>query len=121
MEEGRKNLEKAFTGDPFNLWFKNTLDLLDTFSEYRTVETPHFRLVLHESEADLLAPYMEPIAERAHAEMSRRYGTAPEGPIRVEVYPPPRRLLRAHRRPRGDRRARCQLRTRVGDGLASRP
>ena len=87
VEEGRKNLEKAFTGDPFNLWFKNTLDLLDTFSEYRTVETPHFRLVLHESEADLLAPYMEPIAERAHAEMSRRYGTAPEGPIRVEVYP----------------------------------
>ena len=85
--EGRANLEKAFTGDPFNLWFKNTLDLLDTFAEYRIVETPHFRLVLHESEADLLAPYMEPVAERAYAEMSRRYGYAPAEPIRVEVYP----------------------------------
>ncbi|MDE2980630.1 MAG: tetratricopeptide repeat protein [Gemmatimonadota bacterium] len=87
VDEGRANLETAFAGDPFNLWFKNTLDLLDTFPEYRIVETPHFRLVLHESEADLLAPYMEAVAERAYAEMSQRYGYAPEEPIRVEVYP----------------------------------
>lgn len=87
VDIGRTNLERAFAGDPFNLWFKNTLDLLDTFAEYRVVETPHFRLVLHESEADLLAPYMEAVAERAYAEMSERYSYAPEEPIRVEVYP----------------------------------
>ena len=87
VDEGRVLLERAFAGDPFNLWFKNTLDLLDTFAEYRTVETEHFRLVLHESEADLLAPYMEAVAERAYHDMAERYGTAPPGPIRVEVYP----------------------------------
>ncbi|MDE2872406.1 MAG: tetratricopeptide repeat protein [Gemmatimonadota bacterium] len=87
VEAGRANLETAFAGDPFNLWFKNTLDLLDTFSEYRTVETPNFRLVLHESEADLLGPYMEHVAERAWREMSARYGYAPAEPIRVEAYP----------------------------------
>ncbi len=87
VEEGRVSLETAFAGDPFNLWFKNTLDLLDTFTEYRTVETPNFHLVLHESEADLLLPYMEPLVERAYAEMSRRYGEAPRSRIRVEVYP----------------------------------
>ncbi len=87
VAEGGASLERAFAGDPFNLWFKNTLDLLDTFGEYRIVETPRFRLVLHESEADLLAPYMEPIAERAFAEMAARYGYAPSEPIRVEVYP----------------------------------
>lgn len=87
VDIGRTNLERAFAGDPFNLWFKNTLDLLDTFGEYRIVETPHFSLVLHESEADLLAPYMEAVAERAYAEMSQRYGYAPSEPIRVEVYP----------------------------------
>ncbi len=87
VDAGRANLERAFVGDPFNLWFKNTLDLLDTFAEYRIVETPNFELVLHESEADLLAPHVEEIAERAHAAMSQRYGTAPEGRIRVEVYP----------------------------------
>ncbi len=87
VKEGREHLERAFAGDPFNLWFKNTLDLLDTFSEYRVVRTEHFELVLHESEADLLAPYVEPVAERAFREMSRRYGYTPPGPIRVEVYP----------------------------------
>jgi len=87
VEAGRTNLEKAFTGDPFNLWFKNTLDLLDTFVDYRTIETPHFHLVLHKDEADLLGPYMEVIAERAYRQMSERYGYAPEEPIRVEVYP----------------------------------
>ncbi|MDH3224744.1 MAG: tetratricopeptide repeat protein, partial [Gemmatimonadota bacterium] len=61
---GRANLERAFAGDPFNLWFKNTLDLLDTFAEYRVVESEHFRFVLHESEADLLEPYIAPLAER---------------------------------------------------------
>lgn len=85
--EGRENLEKAFAGDPFNLWFKNTLDLLDTFVDYRTVETPHFRFVLHKEEADLLGPYMQSIAERAWREMSARYGYAPDELIRVEVYP----------------------------------
>ena len=85
--EGREDLERAFAGDPFNLWFKNTLDLLDTFVDYRTVETPHFRFVLHNEEAELLGPYMESIAERAWREMSARYGYAPDELIRVEVYP----------------------------------
>ena len=87
VEAGRENLEKAFAGDPFNLWFKNTLDLLDTFVDYRVIETPHFQLVLHESEADLLMPYIVPVAERAWREMSARYDYAPPVPIRVEVYP----------------------------------
>ena len=87
VDAGRENLEKAFAGDRFNLWFKNTLDLLDTFVDYRVVETPHFRFVLHKNEAELLGPYMEAIAERAWREMSARYGYAPDEPIRVEVYP----------------------------------
>ncbi len=87
VQEGRQRLEQAFAGDPFNLWFKNTLDLLDTFAEYRTVETEHFHLVLHESEAALLAPYMAPVAERAYEEMARRYAYEPPAPIRVEVFP----------------------------------
>ena len=87
VEEGRARLERAFEGDPFNLWFKNTLDLVDTFAEYRIVESEHFRFVLHQSEADLLEPYIVPLAERAWADMAARYGYRPSEPIRVEVYP----------------------------------
>ena len=37
MAEGRTELERAFEGDPFNVWAKNTLDLLDSIKEYRDV------------------------------------------------------------------------------------
>lgn len=86
VDAGRQSLERAFAGDPFNLWFKNTLELLDNLATYRTIETEHFHLVLHESEADLLAPYIRPLVERAYAEMSRRYSYEPPEPIRVEMY-----------------------------------
>lgn len=87
VEQGRAKLERAFEGDPFNLWFKNTLDLVDTFAEYRVVNSENFRFVLHDSEADLLEPYIVPLAERAWSEMATRYGYRPPDPIRVEVYP----------------------------------
>lgn len=87
MERGRANLERAFAGDPFNVWFKNTLDLLDTFAEYETRRTEHFEIVLHRSEAGVLGPYVEGVAEDAYAALTRRYGAEPPTPIRIEVFP----------------------------------
>ena len=34
ITDGRKSLETSFTGDPYNVWVKNTLDLLDTYKNY---------------------------------------------------------------------------------------
>jgi cellulose synthase operon protein C len=86
-EGARQALERAFDGDPYNVWVKNTLDLLDTYPEYVTVRTPRFELFLHGREAELLAPYMEPLAERAYDALAERYGVRPEPPIRIEVFP----------------------------------
>lgn len=87
IEEGRAALEHAFGGDPYNVWIKNTLDLLDTFDQYEIHETEHFRLVLHGREAELLAPWVGELAEEAYAKLVERYGTAPPTPIRLEVFP----------------------------------
>ena len=87
ITEGRANLERAFKGDPFNVWLKNTLDLLDTFAKYRTVSTPHFTLFLRGDEADLLAPYVGDMAEEAYAQLKAHYGTEPQTPIRLELFP----------------------------------
>lgn len=87
VETGRANLEKAFAGDPYNVWFKNSLDLLDTFVQYRIVETPHFRIMLHGSEADVLEPYVTAVAEEAYQALRLRYGTEPPTPIRLELFP----------------------------------
>ncbi len=87
ISSGRQALERAFNGDPFNPWFKNTLDLLDTFDRFEVVETPRFRLFMRSDEADLLATYLAPLAEEAYEALAARYGVRPEGPIRVELYP----------------------------------
>jgi tetratricopeptide (TPR) repeat protein len=87
IEEGRANLERAFEGDPYNPWFKNSLDLLDTFERYTTRNSEHFELFVREDEADLLATYLLPIAEEAFDSMSGHYGVEPELPVRAEFYP----------------------------------
>ncbi|MEJ2204790.1 MAG: tetratricopeptide repeat protein [Gemmatimonadota bacterium] len=87
IEEGRETLGRAFAGDPFNPWFKNNLDLLDTFERFETRTTEHFQLFLHGVEADLLAPYVADIAEEAYDSLSRRYGVEPPLPVRVELFP----------------------------------
>ncbi len=87
VEESREALETAFAGDPFNVWFKNTLDLLDTYERYRTVETEHFELFLREDEADLLLPYAATLAEEAWDSLVARYQYEPPTPVRLELYP----------------------------------
>ena len=87
VEDARRNLDISFAGDPFNVWIKNTLDLLDTFGQYRTLRTPRFELVLHESEADLIGPRLAELAEEAYDSLARRYGVEPPTPVRVEVFP----------------------------------
>jgi tetratricopeptide (TPR) repeat protein len=87
IEEGRRKLELAFEGDPYNVWIKNTLDLLDTFADYRSRRTPRFELFIHGDEADLLAPLLGTLAEEAYDALAERYGFTPPTPIRVEVFP----------------------------------
>jgi tetratricopeptide (TPR) repeat protein len=86
IEAGRVSLERAFAGDPFNVWFKNTLDLLDTFPDYELVATEHFELFLRADRADLLAPFLGDLAEEAWRSMTARYGFEPQTPIRIEVF-----------------------------------
>lgn len=83
----RGSLETSFTGDPFNVWVKNTLDLLDTYPKYVDRASQRFAFFLHQDEADLLFPYAAALAEEAYDALSGRYGHDPDVPVRVEIYP----------------------------------
>ena len=87
IENGRANIERAFEGDPYNPWFKNNLDLLDTFTRFETHRTEHFELFLDRSEAELLATYLGPIAEEAYESLAQRYRVDPSLPVRAELFP----------------------------------
>ena len=89
IEGARASLERSFKGDPYNVWVKNTLDLLDTYVNYTIVEAGggRFKLFLDKKEAPVLAPPMAALAVEAIDKLSVRYGFTPTGPIRVEAYP----------------------------------
>ena len=87
MRDGRIAVEKAFAGDPYNPWFKNTLDLLDKMDGFSSVTSEHFEIWMNAPEAELLGPYAIQIAEEAFAAMSQRYGAEPPTPIRLEIFP----------------------------------
>jgi cellulose synthase operon protein C len=86
IAEGRKALEVAFKGDPYNVWFKNTLDLLDTMGRFREVDVGRFRVAADPREADLMVPYVAELAEEAYQKLAARYKTQLPSPIRVELF-----------------------------------
>ena len=86
IDSGRVSLERAFAGDPYDVWVKNTLDLMDTFGEYTITTTPRFQLFIGKKESDLLAPYLGELLEQAYDRFATTYGFRPATPIRAEVY-----------------------------------
>jgi tetratricopeptide (TPR) repeat protein len=84
--EARRALETSFAGDPYDVWVKNTLDLLDTYKEYEEVDTRRFRLMLDRKESALLAPYLGALLEEGYDRLAERYGYRPPTPIRLELF-----------------------------------
>ncbi|MBO0857074.1 MAG: tetratricopeptide repeat protein [Chloracidobacterium sp.] len=87
MEEGRAEVEKSFEGDGFNIWAKNTLDLLDAMKEYRETKHGDFIIKADPKESDVLAPYAAELLDDAKAKLSAKYKFTPRAPIDVEMFP----------------------------------
>ncbi len=86
IAEARKSLETSFAGDPYDVWTKNTLDLLDNLDRFKSANTTRFRFLAAPGEADLLVLYAGPLAEEAFDSLEARYQYRPAAPVRVEVY-----------------------------------
>ena len=87
MHQGRASLESSFTGDPYNVWIKNTLKLADSFEDYVQIDRGEFEIILHGQEQELLREYIHEIADQAYRHFAKRYQHRPSSPIRVELYP----------------------------------
>lgn len=86
MDAGRASVERAFALDPFNLWHKNTLDLLDKMRSFRSIRQGRFEVVAPVDDADLLAMYIIPLLERAYDSLAVRYGYRAPTPVRLEFF-----------------------------------
>ncbi len=87
MDAGRAAVEKAFQGDPFNLWAKNTLDLLDAMKDYRETKHGQFLIKADAPESDVVGPYAVELLDEAAAKLTAKYKFTPQGPITVELFP----------------------------------
>jgi tetratricopeptide (TPR) repeat protein len=85
-DSARASLEAAFRGDPYDVWVKNTLDLLDATRGYETVRAGRFVFVADSVDAQLLPLYLGELMEEGYDAMAARYGYRPPGPVRLELY-----------------------------------
>jgi tetratricopeptide (TPR) repeat protein len=86
IAEGRAQLDRAFAIDPYDVWVKNTLDLLDTFKDYAEIKTARFVISAERKDAPLLELFVGPLAEEAFDSLAARYAFRPETPVRVELF-----------------------------------
>ncbi len=82
----RAVLTRAFAIDPYDVWVKNTLDLLDGYADARITATAHFDIVVEPGDSDLMALYAAPLAEEAYAALTARYGYTPTERVRIEFF-----------------------------------
>ena len=87
LKTGRAMLERAFEGDPFNVWAYNTLDLLDQMDSFSTGSSEHCVFHMAKEDQPVLLPYASKLAEEAHEQLTARYGFTPQGPLQFEIFP----------------------------------
>lgn len=84
--EARRELERAFTLDPYDVVTYNLLTLLDTIESFVRVEHGPFVFKFPKDEAEVLKPYALPLADEAFKTFQARYGFTPQGPILIEIF-----------------------------------
>jgi len=87
MDEGRAEVETSFKGDPYNIWAKNTLDLLDAMKDYRATRHDAFLIKADAKESDVVTPYAADLLDEAASKLTAKYHFTPKGPITIELFP----------------------------------
>jgi tetratricopeptide (TPR) repeat protein len=83
----RRSLETAFRADAYDLVTYNLLEMLDKLDAFESIDAGGVTVRLDPDEAPALRYYAVPLVKEAMAQMSRRYGFNPQGPILVEIFP----------------------------------
>jgi tetratricopeptide (TPR) repeat protein len=86
VAEGRAELERAFAGDPYNVWAKNTLDLLDSMRDFTDTLRGQFIVRASQKESVAIASYAGDLLDEAYRTLTAKYRFTPKGPITVEIF-----------------------------------
>ncbi len=87
LEEGRRAIQQAFEGDPFNVWAFNSLQLFDQMDEFARQQSEHFRFRMSKEDSAALSAHALMLAEEVYTKLTQRYGFVPKGPLEIELFP----------------------------------
>ena len=85
--EAREHLERCYAADFRSAATVNSLRLIDSYKNFRTIQSDVAVLKLHSKEADLLKLYFEPELNKAVRAFEKRYQVKLDRPVQLEVYP----------------------------------
>ncbi|MDJ0783305.1 MAG: tetratricopeptide repeat protein [Desulfosarcinaceae bacterium] len=85
-EAGRTHLETGFRGDPFHVWAKNMLGVLDKLDSYVTHTTKHFVVRMDPLDASVLWPYLKALLDESWQTLTAKYDFTPRGQILIEIF-----------------------------------
>ncbi|HXU68508.1 MAG TPA: tetratricopeptide repeat protein [Polyangia bacterium] len=90
-QKGLAALQEAWKRDPYNVRTYNLLQLFEDVipKEYVLVDGTPFRFRVTKREEPVLLHYVKPFVAREYAELVKRYGFTPEGPLTIELYANP--------------------------------
>jgi tetratricopeptide (TPR) repeat protein len=86
-ERGRQFLDKSWEKDKYNVWVFNTRTLLRHMDEnYTSFANDRFKYFLPKADVAAMRPYLEPLLDRAHEDLSKRYRLEIDRPIHIECF-----------------------------------
>src|SRR5262249_23357529 len=86
VAEGRAELERAFKGDPYNIWAKNALDLLDSMHDFNDTVSGPFIIRASQKESPVVASDGAEVLNEAFKTLSAKYHFTPRSPISAEIF-----------------------------------
>jgi Flp pilus assembly protein TadD len=86
-DDARKALKEAAALDPFDKRSAFGQFLLDTMADYRTIDTPHFRIRVKPGVDEVVAEGMPDALEAMHRDVTGRFGHEPAQRTTIEVLP----------------------------------
>lgn len=88
-DEGWALAAHAHQADGYNVEAYNLTTLRDRLAAFTVLTSPHFRVRMSNTEAPVYGDRVLELLERAHDQLTTRYGLELETPTTVEIYPDP--------------------------------
>ncbi len=88
---GLAALQRAWQGDPYNVRCYNLLNLFEKVipKSYSLIDSKPFRFRVVTTEKPIIERYVQTMLAKEYAELVKRYGYAPEGPLTIELFANP--------------------------------